>query len=325
MPKDASIQPNNFTLKNACRKSGPQGLIFDIRKYTLHDGPGVRTTVFFKGCPLACRWCCNPESQAGQPELIWVRERCLGCDLCLKTCTKGALKPAADGGKSIDRERCDRCGECALRCPGEALNLLGRWMTVDEVLTEVTRDALYFEASGGGMTLSGGEPLIQADFAYELLWRYKHEEKGRHAAVETCGFVDWSVIERVAPEVDLFLYDLKHLDPDEHVRLTGQGNPLILENARRLAVAGHGLVIRLPLIAGFNDGRHHLEAVAEFTRSLPGVRRIDLLPYHRLGEPKYHRLGKAYALAGRPALSREAVKQAQELMEAQGLDVTVGG
>ena len=321
---DTRIQLKN-PFPTPYQKSGPQGLIFDIRKYTLHDGPGVRTTVFFKGCPLTCWWCCNPESQGGQPELIWVRERCLGCDLCLKACVEEALSTAADGGKTIDRERCNRCGECAERCPGEALNLLGRWVTVDEVLAEVTRDALYFEASGGGMTLSGGEPLIQPDFAYELLWRYKREEKGRHTAVETCGFVEWPVIARMAPEVDLFLYDLKHLDPAEHLRLTGQSNQLILDNARRLAAAGHGLVIRLPLIAGFNDSREHLESAAEFTLSLPGVRRIDLLPYHRLGEPKYRRLGKEYALEGQPALGSERVAQAQEVLEEKGLEVTIGG
>jgi pyruvate formate lyase activating enzyme len=315
----------NSSSKTLHQKSGPQGLIFDIRQYTLHDGPGVRTTVFFKGCPLACLWCCNPESQAGRPELIWIRERCLGCGLCLKVCAQQALSSAGDGARSIDRERCDCCGECAERCPGEALNLLGRWVTVDEVLAEVARDALYFEASGGGMTLSGGEPLAQADFTYDLLRRYKREEKGRHTALETCGFVEWPVIARIAPEVDLFLYDLKHLDPAEHLRLTGQSNELILDNARRLAAAGHDLVIRLPLIAGFNDHREHLEAVAEFIRSLAGVRRVDLLPYHRLGEPKYRRLGKEFALGGRPALAGERLAEACEVLEARGLEVTVGG
>jgi pyruvate formate lyase activating enzyme len=198
-------------------------------------------------------------------------------------------------------------------------------VTVEEVLAEVTRDALYFEASGGGMTLSGGEPLIQPDFAYELLRRYKREEKGRHTAVETCGFVEWPVIAYLAPEVDLFLYDVKHLDPAEHLRLTGQSNELILDNARRLAASGHGLVIRLPLIEGCNDRRDHLEALADFTLSLPGVRRIDLLPYHRLGEPKYRRLGKHYALEGQASLGRERVAQAREILEMKGLEVTIGG
>jgi pyruvate formate lyase activating enzyme len=306
-------------------KSRPQGLIFDIRKYSIHDGPGVRTTVFFKGCPLECRWCCNPESQTGRPELVWVAERCLSCDLCLNVCEQAALSNAPDNGKTIDRERCDCCGACAERCPGEALNLIGCWVTVDEVLAEVAKDALYFEASGGGLTLSGGEPLAQPEFAAELLRRYKREEKGGHTAVETCGLVEWPVLAQVAVHVDLFLYDIKHMDPAEHLRLTGRDNRLILDNARRLAEAGHGLVIRLPLIAGVNDSRDNLEATAEFARSLPGVGRIDILPYHRLGEPKYLRLGKDYALEGEPSLSSERVTRAAEILEALGLEVTIGG
>ena len=321
---DDRIQLNSSS-PTPYQKSGPQGLIFDIRKYSIHDGPGVRTTVFFKGCPLECRWCCNPESQAGRLELVWVGERCLGCDLCLSVCEKAALGVAADGGRTIDRERCDCCGACARRCPGEALNLIGRRVSVDEVLEEVARDALYFEASGGGLTLSGGEPLAQPDFAAELLRRYKREERGGHTAVETCGFVAWSVIERVAPDVDLFLYDLKHLDPEEHRRLTGEGNQLVLDNARRLAAAGYAMVMRLPLIAGVNDRREQLEAAADFILSLPGVRRLDLLPYHRLGEPKYRRLGKAYPLAGEPSLSSEPVARAAEILATKGLEVTIGG
>jgi pyruvate formate lyase activating enzyme len=311
--------------KTICPPSGPRGLIFDIRKYSIHDGPGVRTTVFFKGCPLRCRWCCNPESQAGRPELVWIGERCLGCDLCLSVCEKAALSRAAAGGKAIDRERCDGCGDCAQRCPGDALNLIGRWVTVDEVLSEAGRDALYYEASGGGLTLSGGEPLAQPEFAAELLRRFKREERGGHTAVETCGFVAWSEIERVAPDVDLFLYDLKHLDPEEHRQFTGQGNELVLENARRLAASGHDLVMRLPLIAGVNNRREQLEAAADFILSLPGVRRLDLLPYHRLGEPKYRRLGKVYALEGEPPLDSGQAARAAEILAAKGLEVNIGG
>jgi len=307
------------------KKSNPQGLIFDIRRYTLHDGPGVRTTVFFKGCPLNCLWCCNPESQVGQPELIWIRERCLGCDLCLTVCPQEALRGTGDGGKAVDRGRCDRCGRCAERCPGEALNLIGRRVTVDEVLAEVTRDALYFEGSGGGLTLSGGEPLAQPEFAAELLWRYMHEEKGDNTAVETCGFVEWPAIEMLSADVDLFLYDLKHMDPAEHLRWTGRDNRLILENARRLARAGRSLVIRLPLVAGINDSRENLEATAEFALSLSSVKRIDLLSYHRLGEPKYRRLDRDYPLGGQPPLTAERIAWARRILEQRGLEVRIGG
>jgi pyruvate formate lyase activating enzyme len=312
-------------LDPGCQKSNTKGLIFDIRKYAIHDGPGVRTTVFFKGCPLACLWCCNPESQLGQPELIWVRERCLGCDLCLTVCPCEALSMDGEGGRSIDRQRCDRCGLCAERCPGEALNLLGRRASVGEVLAEVAKDALYFEASGGGLTLSGGEPLSQPEFAAELLWRYRHEEKGGHTAVETSGFAEWRVIEQLAADVDLFLFDLKHMDPADHLRLTGRDNRLILENARRLAAAGCRMVIRLPLIAGVNDSRENLEATAGFALSLPGVKRIDILPYHRLGEPKYSRLQRDYILAGQAALGADRVQWAKTVLEKHGLQVRVGG
>lgn len=307
------------------KRSNPQGLIFDIRKYTLHDGPGVRTTVFFKGCPLSCLWCCNPESQASRPELVWVAERCLGCDLCLAECPADALKTSDAGAKVVDRERCERCGRCAERCPGDALNLFGRRVTVEAVLAEVTRDALYFEGSGGGLTLSGGEPMAQPDFAAALLWRYKHEEKGESTAVETCGHVEWPVFERLAADVDLFLYDIKHMDPAEHRRLTGRDNRLILENARRLAQAGRALVIRLPLIAGINDHRENLEATADFALSLAGVTRVDLLPYHRLGEPKYRRLEREYALGKLPSLPEERVAQVRRILEKRGLEVRVGG
>jgi pyruvate formate lyase activating enzyme len=306
-------------------KSNRQGLIFDIRKYTLHDGPGVRTTVFFKGCPLNCLWCCNPESQVRQPELVWLRERCLGCDLCLTVCPQEALGDAADGGKVVDRQRCDGCGRCAERCPGEALNLIGRLVTVDEVLSEVSQDALYYEGSGGGLTLSGGEPLAQPEFAAELLWRYKHEEKGDNTALETCGFVEWPAIEMLSADVDLFLYDLKHMDPTEHLRWTGRDNRLILENARRLAQAGRSLVIRLPLIAGINDSRENLEATAKFVLSLGGEKRMDILSYHRLGEPKYRRLERDYPLSGQPSLPAERSAWARQILEQHGLEVRIGG
>lgn len=301
-----------------------RGLVFDIRPYSIHDGPGVRTAVFLKGCPLHCLWCCNPESQAREPELVWLRERCLACDQCLPACPASALYAEPGNARQVDPARCDQCGRCAEACPGEALNLMGRWLTTGEVLAEVMKDALYHESSGGGLTVTGGEPLDQADFVHELLWRYRHEEKGRHTAVETCGEAPWWRFEKLMPVVDLFLYDLKHMDPDEHLRLTGVANDRILENARGLAEAGSEVVIRLPLIPGVNDGRDNLEAVAAFMGGL-GLARVDLLPYHRLGEPKYRRLGRHYPMAGSPGFGPERLDRARAILAGRGLEVQVGG
>ena len=300
-------------------------LIFDIRSCALHDGPGLRTTVFFKGCPLHCLWCGNPESQARRPDLVWLKERCLGCDLCLPACPRGALGAEAGGARRMDPARCDYCGACAEQCPGEAMNLMGRWMTVTEVLAEVMKDAFASEASGGGLTLSGGEPLAQADFAAELLRRYRHGEEGRHTTVETCGDTPWHHFQKLAGEVDLFLYDLKHMDPDEHRRLTGRSNEQILENAQRLAREGRRMVIRMPLIPGVNDGTDNLAATADFVRSLPGVERIELLPYHRPGEPGHQRLGRTSAMPASPAFGPDRMAWARRFLEGRGFQVQVGG
>ncbi len=302
-----------------------KGLVFDIRSYAIHDGPGLRTTVFLKGCPLHCVWCCNPESQTDSPDLLWLAEHCLNCDLCRSVCPRGALNTPPQGGKSVALELCDHCGACVNQCPGDALNLMGRWLTVEEVLAEVMKDALCFENSGGGLTLSGGEPMAQAAFATDLLRSYKREEKGLHTVMETCGVAEWASFQRLAEDVDLFLYDIKHMDPVEHLRLTGRDNRLILDNASALAQMGREIVIRLPLIPGKNDSEANLIATAEFVRKLPGVNRIDILPYHRLGEPKYRRLGLPYALAGISSLGNECAESAQQLLQRFGLEVRIGG
>lgn len=304
---------------------GATGLVFDIRGFSLHDGPGLRTTVFLKGCPLRCLWCCNPESQQAQPEAVWIAERCIGCNRCLEVCVARAIALTADGGRWIDPGRCDACGRCVEACPGEALQVVGRRMPVEAVLAQVARDALYAEHSGGGLTLSGGEPLAQPEFALELLRRYRSEEKGAHTAVETSGEAEWEVLETLLPEVDLFLYDLKHPDSAAHRRLTGRGNERILANARRLAAAGANLVIRMPLVEGENDDPRALSATADFVASLRAVRRIDLLPYHRLGEPKYRRLGRCYRLEGKPAASPNRVEAAHAFLSSRGFEVQVGG
>ena len=301
------------------------GLVWDIRKYSLHDGPGIRTTVFLKGCPLSCLWCSNPESQVGDPEVAWVREKCLSCGTCVQACVREAITVDRSGRRRIDPARCDLCGDCAARCPGGAMAMVGRAMSVDAVLHEVGQDAIFYSRSGGGLTLSGGEPLAQAAFAAELLRRYKSDYVGFHTSVETCGEAPWEALALVAPHVDLFLYDIKHMDTLEHRRLTGAGNERILENAARLAARRASIVVRLPLVPGCNDDEENLRRTAEFARSVLGADRVDLLPYHRLGEPKYSRVGRSYAFAGRRTATEADISAAGRVLQACGMQVRIGG
>jgi pyruvate formate lyase activating enzyme len=300
------------------------GWVWDIKRYALHDGPGVRTTVFFKGCPLCCLWCCNPESQNSKPEFTWMAGNCLACDLCRTVCPVDAIK-LIDGHRWVDSERCNLCGQCVARCPGGALVQVGRESTVEAVLREVTRDSVFFQRSGGGLTLSGGEPAAQPRFARELLRRYKVEEYGEHTAVETCGDAPWDDLAGLLEFTDLVLYDIKVIDPELHLRYTGVDNERILSNAVRIAEAGFPLIIRLPLIPGYTEDEANVRAVACFARELPGVHQIHLLPYHRLGEPKYPRLGRPYPLQGTSPLPREHVMALVRLVRGLGLRAVVGG
>jgi pyruvate formate lyase activating enzyme len=300
------------------------GWVWDVKRYALHDGPGVRTTVFFKGCPLRCPWCCNPESQRSEPELSWLAENCLGCNRCVDSCSEGAIQ-IFDGTRRIDMERCDLCGRCVDSCPGGALVRVGRRISVTELLRQVAQDSVFFQRSGGGLTLSGGEPAAQPLFARELLRRYKSEEYGLHTALETCGYAPWEDLVRILELTDLVLYDLKIMDPLAHERATGVDNRLILENARRIAALGKSLVIRLPLIPGYTDSGENVAAVAAYAGQLPGVEEIHLLPYHRLGEPKYRRLERPYALEAMPSYPRARAEALAEVVRQWGLRVRVGG
>lgn len=301
------------------------GLIWDIKKYAIHDGPGIRTLVFLKGCPLRCPWCCNPESQDLRLEIIWLAENCIHCSRCLDICSTHAISEEAGQKKRIDRNLCDFCGVCVNHCPNQALNLIGKRVTVDEVLKEVIEDAVFYARSGGGLTLTGGEPAAQPGFAFELLRQYKVRERGRHTALETCGFVDWPTLSHLLEYTDLVLYDIKHMDSDRHLRVTGVRNELILKNARRIAKSRSRLVIRLPLIPGFNDTEENIRRTASFASNLPGVEEIDLLPYHRLGEPKYIRLGRDYPFTGIRTLSPSRLAEIRSVVESYGLRVKIGG
>ncbi|MBI4905341.1 MAG: glycyl-radical enzyme activating protein [Acidobacteria bacterium] len=265
------------------------GRIFDIQRFCIDDGPGIRTTVFLKGCPLHCKWCHNPESISPAPHLSFLQEKCIGCDACIDVCPKGALARTSSGKAILGRQYCDACGACAGVCDTKALEMVGRDAAVEEVMAVVLRDREYYQASTGGMTLSGGEPLYQPAFAKALLVAAKAE--GLHTVVETSGFAEWAVLESILPLVDLFLYDYKETDAHLHQAFTGQSNELILENLRKLHAAGARILLRCPMIPEFNARKEHLDGIARTAASLPRLAGVELLPYHRLGRAKLQRLG----------------------------------
>ena len=265
-----------------------QGRVFDIQRFSIHDGPGIRTTVFLKGCPLRCRWCHNPESIQPGPILSYVAARCIGCSACVAACPHGAHRVEV-GQHVLDRARCVGCGACAAACCGGALDLVGREMEPQAVLDVVLRDQSFYQASGGGMTLSGGEPTMQADFAQALCEGAKG--LGIHCAVETCGYTDPAYLERLAGVVDLFLFDLKETDPRLHEEFTGVPLAPILANLRRLHDLGASVVLRLPLVPGLNDRTDHFEAVARLVNTLTKLKGIEQIPYHPMGQSKLERFG----------------------------------
>ncbi|KPK92413.1 MAG: hypothetical protein AMJ94_05010 [Deltaproteobacteria bacterium SM23_61] len=300
--------------------SARQGLIFDIQRYSVHDGPGIRTLVFLKGCPLRCLWCSNPEGQETKPELAFRRTLCIGCGACVDVCGSGAIL-LKDHRVEINRRKCTLCGECTRVCPSEALSMIGRWVTADQILDEVERDRVFYEASQGGITVSGGEPLMQACFTEALLKACK--ARGIATAIETSGYASWESMEQVIQHTDSVLYDIKQLDALRHHQFTGFSNQLILENARRIAGSGFPLFIRYPVIPGFNDDPKDMDALFHFTKTLPGVRHLDLLPYHRLGESKYAMLGRDYPLGELKPPTGQCLESLAQAAKKRGLEVRV--
>jgi len=295
-------------------------LIFDIQRYSIQDGPGIRTTVFFKGCPLRCAWCQNPESQNAYPELMFGESLCVCCYRCVEACPTGATQINDNGEIEIDRMKCRACGECVQVCQSDARRISGKVMSVEEVLGIVKRDELFYRNSGGGVTASGGESTQQPEFLKELFQRC--HECGIDTALDTCGYVKWEVLEPIIEHVDLFLFDIKAIDTELHKRFTGVGNTLILDNARRIATMDKAIIIRVPIIRGYNDSDEHIKAVAEFMQE-NGLKRLDLMSYQQLGEGKYEQLGRKCSLRGTQLFDEEEIEAIRENFAAYGLDVGV--
>jgi pyruvate formate lyase activating enzyme len=310
-----------------------QVLITDIQRFAVNDGPGFRTIVFLKGCPLHCAWCHNPETIRSQPDLYWKKRLCVQCGACLDACPEDAIVPPIDperanaegsGYHKVIRDRCTHCGKCVEACLYGALVTAGKPLSIPEILDEVASDKPFYDNSGGGMTLSGGEPTAHADFAYEILSGVR--ARGIHTCLDTNGYCEWPVLERLLEVTDLVLYDIKHLSPEKHREWTGVDNKKILENIRRLTERGMDVWVRIPVVPGFNDDVEFHQKAAEFLSSLPGkIARVDLLPFHNWCQDKYAWLGIDWRLAETEAMEPALLEVPKMFYEDRGLFCTVGG
>ena len=299
-----------------------EGIVFDIQHYSIHDGPGIRTNVFVKGCPLRCRWCQNPESQSVKPQLMYRMEPCVGCGACVPRCPRQAIR--LEEGKVItDRTRCNGCGACVSVCPAEAREITGEPMTAQDVLEKVIQDKLFYDTSGGGVTMTGGEILAQPDFVAVVLKLCK--ENGLHTAIETCGYGSWEELAQILDYTDLALYDVKHMDSEKHKEGTGAGNERILENLARLSGEKNiPVIVRVPLIPGFNDTEENMRQMAAFIKEkLPPCQEVNLLPYHKLGEGKKEQLERENAAFICEPPAQEDVERLRALLCELGVKATV--
>jgi pyruvate formate lyase activating enzyme len=297
------------------------GLIFNVQKYSIHDGPGIRTTVFFKGCPLTCPWCHNPESRGREAFLHYDRDRCLGCEACVGACPEGALSRNGTGIVT-DAARCETHGSCAEVCPAEARRLIGRRVTVAELLAEIEQDRTFYEQSRGGVTFSGGEPLLQWKFLVDVLTACG--KRGIHRTVDTSGHCEPAVLDRVAAETDLFLYDIKLMDPALHRRLTGVPLEPILANLSRLLAAGASVRIRIPLIPGVTSD-DSIGRTAALLAALPAIEGVNLLPFHRSARDKHRKFGMPWLLTSDEDITQDRIDAWADRMADRGFQVAIGG
>jgi pyruvate formate lyase activating enzyme len=317
--------PSKLRIEDVTKMKNSSGRVFDIQTYAIHDGPGIRTLVFLKGCPLRCLWCQNPESQSPLPEVLFYSDKCTGCGKCVEVCPEGAIE-IVEGRSRIKRDICKGTGKCAEVCPNEARTLAGREVTAEEVLREVEKDKIFYKRSGGGVTLSGGEPLAQPEFATDVLRLCK--EAGIHTCIETTGYAKWDTLKQVLEYTDLVLYDLKHMDPVEHVKCTGVSNKLILDNTVRLHLEFPAIPVtaRIPVIPGYNDSVENIEATAQFVaHELGPSTPVNILAYHKLGESKYRNLEKTDHTVAITPPSEEHLSKLKNIIESFWLSVAIGG
>jgi len=293
-----------------------KALIFNVQKFSLNDGPGIRTVIFFKGCPLSCRWCSNPESLSKKVQIMWNKEKCLGCGTCVRSCPQKAILQLSDE-ISIQDDKCDGCGICIKNCPGHALTSEGEWKTVDDLMSVCLQDRIFYEESSGGITLSGGEPLMYPDFVIALLEALKIE--GIHTAMETTGFASPEIFNRIIPHVNLLLFDIKHWDEEKHIEGTGVSNQLILKNMKYAVALGKEILPRIPVVPGFNDQLIDAEGFCRLLNEV-NLTRVQLLPFHQFGENKYTQLGRDYFYKNASALHEEDLADYRRVFLQKNID-----
>ncbi len=298
------------------------GNIFNIQKYSIHDGYGIRTTVFLKGCPLSCKWCHNPESLSIETQVIMYEDRCILCGRCVEVCPVDALTIKNDQ-LLLDKNKCNLCGECEKVCLNEAIELVGKRSSIEEVMAEIDKDKVFYETSGGGVTFSGGEPFMQAEFLEELTKQCKI--RNYHVAIDTSGMTNYENIERVLKYTNLFLFDLKLMDNEKHKQYIGASNQTIIDNLKRLSKEDVEIFIRLPLIRGINDSNDDIDRVLELIEGMKNISQVNLLEYHSMGKEKYNRLGMEYIFNGDEKPGEERISEIEQKFKAKGFKTVIGG